>query len=66
MLTETRARQNGFVLVRGAYAGTTDNRLDRWYWDDQASSVVDRRGGGFRSKREALEYLADILDGLRR
>jgi len=63
MLTETQANAHGFRLVRGAYAGTTDNRIDRWYLDDAASSVVDRRGAGFRTKRAALEHLTEVMLG---
>ena len=59
--TERDARSNGYELVRGNYSGTCDDRIDRWYWDDIHSSVVDRRGDGFRTKEEALYSLYQYL-----
>lgn len=42
-----------FTVERGAYRNTTDDRLDRWYISDRLSSVVDRRGSGYRTRAEA-------------
>ena len=60
-MTEREANERGYRLVRGAYRGTTDDRIDRWYWDNERSSTIDRRGAGYRTRREALDTLADRL-----
>lgn len=39
-----------FRPVRGAYSGTSDDRIDRWYINDTQSTVLDRRGAGYRTK----------------
>lgn len=39
---------------RGAYQGTTDDRLDRWYWYLAGRETIDRRGPGYRTRREAI------------
>lgn len=46
-------RQKRFQVVRGESTGTTDDRADRWYIQDNHSSVVDRRGPGYADKQEA-------------
>jgi hypothetical protein len=61
MLTEQQARAAGYELVRGSYYGTTDDRADRWYIDLDFVTTVDRRGSGYRTKREALDALAQLL-----
>jgi len=62
MLTEKQASKRGFRLTRGAYAGTHDDRIDRWYWDEPDALVIDRRGSGFKTRREAVEALAFRLE----
>lgn len=57
-LTEAQARKLGYEVIRGAYAGTTDDRADRWYIQEINSDTVDRRGAGFSTKKEALEVLS--------
>ncbi|MEW8957841.1 MAG: hypothetical protein AB2448_01825 [Moorella sp. (in: firmicutes)] len=60
-LTLKQARQKGYDVVRGAYHGTTDDRADRWYIMDRSSPVIDRRGSGYRTRKEALEALTEAL-----
>lgn len=48
-------------IVRGSYAGTSDDRADRWYWQRRADRAVDRRGRGYATIREAVEAAPDVL-----
>jgi len=59
-LTITEARKMCWNVVRGAYSGTGDNRLDRWY-PVRMGILLDRTGGGFRTQREALDHVALVL-----
>ena len=59
MMTEAQARRLGYRIVRGDYAGTSDNRIDRWYIDREDSNVVDRRGAGYRTKAEVLQAIEE-------
>lgn len=56
-------KQRRFRPTRGAYHGTHDDRIDRWYIDDSESTVVDRRGPGYRTKAEA-QAACDLLERL--
>lgn len=47
-------RRNRYSVTRGAYTGTVDDRIDRWYIHDHNSTTIDRRGPGYFTKREAL------------
>ena len=58
-MTEAQAKQLGYYIESGSYVGTTDDRADRWYIGSYASPAVDRRGQGYRTKREALEAIAE-------
>ena len=46
-------RYRGFTIARGDYVGTSDNRLDRWYIDEDGVDLRDRRGSGWRTLAEA-------------
>lgn len=59
IMTESRAKDLGYRVTRGAYSGTTDDRIDRWYIDDIESDIVDRRGFGYATKQDALEAIGD-------
>lgn len=59
-MTEKAAAKAGYSVTRGAYSGTTDDRLDRWYLQAE-DGPVDRRGAGFATKKEALLHLGFIL-----
>lgn len=48
-----RSRRRRYHVVRGAYSGTNDDRIDRWYIAAAAVDVVDRRGPGYIALREA-------------
>jgi hypothetical protein len=48
------AKKKRFSVSRGSYRGTNDDRADRWYVEDDHSRTVDRRGPGYKTKREAL------------
>ena len=50
-------RYKGFILSRGGYIGTTDDRADRWYITVADADAWDRRGSGYRSQREAREAI---------
>jgi hypothetical protein len=61
-MTTREARDAGYTIGRGAYHGTCDDRIDRWYhWS--ISGPIDKRGVGFRTRAEAL---ADLVERLRR
>jgi len=49
-----------FTVTRGAYTGTNDNRLDRWYVEDSQGDVVDRRGPGYATKKQAQERAREL------
>jgi hypothetical protein len=59
-LTLWEARKSGWNVVRGAYSGTTDNRLDRWY-PVRIGILMDRTGAGYRTQREALARAHELL-----
>lgn len=59
MITEKQAQAQGWHIVRGAYAGTTDDRADRWYIQHDSDTEVDRRGSGYRTKRDALDAIEE-------
>jgi hypothetical protein len=61
-----RHRYRGYIISRGAYQGTTDDRLDRWYIDREEADTWDRRGPGFRSLAEAHEAIDRQERGLER
>jgi len=60
-LTEKQAQKRGYKIVRGAYQGTCDDCMSGWYVQDMNSTIVDRRGPGFATKKEALEQLTEDL-----
>ena len=55
-MTETKARNAGYKLRRGGFFGTNDNRADRWYILE-IDEAADLRGPGFKTKKEALQFL---------
>lgn len=60
----TTYRYKGWTIERGAYSGTTDDRIDRWYIQspaDQASDTVDRRGSGFPTLDAAREAIRQAI-----
>lgn len=61
-LTEKQAARAGYRIVRGAYSGTTDDRADRWYVDHRDDDLLDHRGRGFATKRDALLAIREKLD----
>jgi len=70
-MTKTEKTYKGYTLSRGAYSGTTDDRLDRWYIDriesydsdGVRSNIQDRRGPGYRTQREAKDAINEIERG---
>lgn len=60
-LTIAEARDAGYEVSRGAYRGTTDDRADRWYIDRVGLPLVDRRGGGYSTRADALWALTERL-----
>ena len=50
-----------FRVQRGNYSETSSDRSDRWYIDDTHSTVIDHRGPGYATRREA-EEAAEALE----
>ena len=61
-MTTAEARRHGYEVNRGSYMGTTDDRLDRWYIERTDADAVDRRGRGYRTRREALAEIDRIVE----
>ena len=57
-----RARISGFEVRRGDFAGTADNRYDRWYIC-AAGEPNKCQGRGYRTRILALDAVAALLDG---
>jgi len=51
----------GYTLSRGSFISTPDDRLDRWYFEHEDATMVDRRGSGYATKLLAVEALEDRL-----
>ncbi len=49
----------GYIISRGSYVDTTDDRSDRWYVTPIDSDTWDRRGRGFRLLRIAKAAIDD-------
>ena len=60
-MTVKQAKKLGWSVGRGAYAGTTDDNINRWYLARDSSDVVDRRGRGYPTRKAALAGLAEFL-----
>ena len=59
-------KYHGYRISRGAYQGTCDDRLDRWYIDSIEADYLDRRGAGYRTTRDAKNEIdREIGRGLR-
>jgi len=54
-MTKPEGSYKRYIVVRGSYSGTPDDRSDRWYIDDNESTTVDHRGAGYATRQEALE-----------
>jgi hypothetical protein len=52
-----RYTYKGYVIERGDYIGTSDDRIDRWYLADPDSTVVDRRGYGYLTIADAKQVI---------
>lgn len=53
-------REQRYRVTQGAYSGTSGDCIGRWYIDDTRSSNIDRRGPGYRTKREAEKAAREI------
>ena len=65
-MTEKTHTYRGWNIERGAYQGTTDDRLDRWYVQHPDRDAIDRRGPGYatlREAREAIDQFATLTEG---
>ena len=51
-------RYTGYSLARGGFCGTCNDRIDRWYIDNDSDTTLDRRGPGHRTRAEALDAFA--------
>lgn len=52
MSTEPRIYR-AYIIERGAYYGTPEDRADRWYYRSVTAETIDRRGPGVATLREA-------------
>ena len=50
-------RYRGYIISRGSYVDTSDDRCDRWYVDPIETDTWDRRGPGYATIREAAEAI---------
>ena len=50
----------GYWISRGAYQGTSDDRLDGWYVDKIGADYLDRRGAGYATARDAKDEIDDL------
>ena len=57
-ITNGRGEPTLYTIRRGDYIGTTDDRRDRWYIEDDSTDTVDRRYIGYMSVGDALTSLA--------
>jgi hypothetical protein len=55
-------KYHGYWISRGAYQGTCDDRLDRWYIDEIGADHLDRRGAGYRTTRDAKDEIDREID----
>ena len=46
-----------WLISRGGYVGTTDDRADHWYVDREESDTWERRGPGYATLAEAREAI---------
>jgi hypothetical protein len=53
-------RHRQFDISRGSYIGTEDS-ISGWYVDHKDSDTLDRRGPGFRTLREAIENIDEVV-----
>lgn len=53
---------SAWFVQRGAYQGTTDDRLDRWYPRCRDDESIDRRGPGHRTRQEAGKAAAEQIN----
>jgi hypothetical protein len=49
----------GYFIRRGGYQDTPDNRIDGWYVDNRNSTILDRRGPGYRTIKAARDAIND-------
>lgn len=62
-MTTAEARQHGYTVVRGSYQTTSDDRSDRWYIEHDSDRVIDRRGGGYPTRKAALGRVGELVRG---
>jgi len=61
-MTVKQAKKLGYEIQEGDYLGTSDNRANRWYIIRDDDDILDKRGIGFASKKEALQEIEDRLN----
>ena len=54
-------RYRGYLINRGSYQGTPDDRIDGWYIDPGKTNIWDRRGRGYETIREAEAVIETII-----
>ena len=59
-MTINEARALGYIVARGEYQGTTDNRLDRWY-TGRVGEDWRPIGAGHRTRAAALEAVKELV-----
>lgn len=59
MTTRKAAKEAGYYVREGAYTGTTDDRLGRWYVGKEGEGFRPL-GAGYRTQREAWQRAIEL------
>lgn len=58
---EQIAQDHGYGIDEGSYYGTNDDVAGTYYIDNRSSSMIDRRGRGYPTKRAAYEAMLEHI-----
>ena len=50
---------SGYLVARGSYYGTSDDRAAGWYVERDDASMVDRRGRGHSNRQAAFDAFVE-------
>jgi hypothetical protein len=50
-----------YYLNEGSFSRTSDDRIGRWYIQNDDNAFSDKRGPGCRTQAEALENLREMI-----
>lgn len=60
-MNEKQAKKHGYTLFEGNYSSSSDDCMGRWYWSVEGC-ILDKRGRGYASKKDALRELSKELE----